>query len=105
MGRLSAGTRICPTSRTCLEEDKWCDGVKQCPDDEGDECIETPPPVTTTPPPQLPQYCTLKGSTFSTFDSVEYKYQICHHTLTRREGVFDVSGERKPAVDSVQRLT
>ncbi|KAF0304934.1 Hemocytin [Amphibalanus amphitrite] len=91
------GTRICLTSRTCLEEEKWCDGVKQCPDDEGDECDETTTTTTTTtttPAPLLPQYCTLKGNTFNTFDSVEFKYQICHHTLAKREGIFDVTVHR-----------
>lgn len=31
-----AGTKLCPTSSTCLDETKWCDGVLDCPDDETD---------------------------------------------------------------------
>lgn len=37
------GFRICPTSRICIEEVKWCDGIKDCADDEKD-CIVPPPP-------------------------------------------------------------
>ncbi|XP_037075331.1 hemocytin-like [Pollicipes pollicipes] len=101
------GTRICPTSRTCLEEEKWCDGVKQCPDDEGDECREpeaTEPPPEPTQPPILPQYCTLKGNTFNTFDDVEYKYQICHHTLLKEEGLWEVTVHRECAGTECRRV-
>jgi von Willebrand factor len=37
------GFRICPTSRICIREEQWCDGIEDCADDEKD-CIEPPPP-------------------------------------------------------------
>lgn len=30
------GTRLCPTSDVCIDENLWCDGVQNCPDDERD---------------------------------------------------------------------
>ncbi|XP_016844891.1 hemocytin [Nasonia vitripennis] len=33
-----AGTRLCPTSLTCIDESKWCNGVLDCPDDE-ENCV------------------------------------------------------------------
>ncbi|XP_026667953.1 hemocytin isoform X2 [Ceratina calcarata] len=43
------GTRRCPTSNVCIEENLWCNGVQDCPDDEKD-CIttEVTEPVTPT---------------------------------------------------------
>ncbi|XP_026679243.1 hemocytin-like [Diaphorina citri] len=29
-----SGTKLCPTSNICLNATQWCDGVKDCPDDE-----------------------------------------------------------------------
>jgi hypothetical protein len=37
------GFRICTTSRICIREEKWCDGIEDCDEDEKD-CIEPPPP-------------------------------------------------------------
>ena len=39
------GTRLCPTSQTCVPLTNWCDGVEHCPDDEqnctqGTACTE-----------------------------------------------------------------
>lgn len=31
-----SGTRHCPTSDVCINETLWCNGVKDCPDDEAD---------------------------------------------------------------------
>lgn len=28
------GMRLCPTSNICIREADWCNGVKDCPDDE-----------------------------------------------------------------------
>lgn len=39
------GTRICPTSEICLDLNKWCDGLQDCPDDERD-CATTAFPTT-----------------------------------------------------------
>ncbi|EEC18833.1 hypothetical protein IscW_ISCW013848, partial [Ixodes scapularis] len=30
------GQRLCRTSNECIDEFKWCNGVKDCPDDEQD---------------------------------------------------------------------
>ena len=30
------GSKLCPSSNQCLEEDLWCNGVEDCPDDELD---------------------------------------------------------------------
>lgn len=34
------GTLHCPTSDVCIDEDLWCNGVQDCPDDEKD-CLQT----------------------------------------------------------------
>ncbi|CAK9818181.1 SSPO [Anthophora quadrimaculata] len=43
------GTRHCPTSNVCVDENLWCNGVQDCPDDEKD-CpkTETSPKESTT---------------------------------------------------------
>ncbi|XP_058797462.1 hemocytin [Phymastichus coffea] len=33
-----AGQRLCRTNDLCIDADKWCNGVKDCPDDEPDDC-------------------------------------------------------------------
>lgn len=43
------GSRICPTSHTCLDIEKWCDGLEDCPDDERDcttSSVTSPTPTT-----------------------------------------------------------
>lgn len=35
------------------------------------------------PPPEPEAVCNVTGRTFSTFDNVEYKYDICNHVLAR----------------------
>ncbi|KAM3961249.1 LOW QUALITY PROTEIN: hemolectin [Aphomia sociella] len=42
------GTKICPTSKLCLPLEKWCDGLQDCPDDEGAMCTTTTSTTTTT---------------------------------------------------------
>ncbi|XP_012135564.1 hemolectin [Megachile rotundata] len=39
------GTRLCPTSNVCIEDNLWCNGIQDCPDDEQDcpKIIETTP--------------------------------------------------------------
>lgn len=39
------GTRHCPTSGVCIDENLWCNGIQDCPDDEKD-CATV---VSTTP--------------------------------------------------------
>ncbi|KAK4875849.1 hypothetical protein RN001_012271 [Aquatica leii] len=41
------GTVLCPTSNICIDEDSWCNGVKDCPDDETG-CVTTPELIETT---------------------------------------------------------
>lgn len=38
---------LCETSKTCIPESSWCDGVQDCPDDERSCTKETPKVVTT----------------------------------------------------------
>lgn len=40
------GTILCPTSGVCINETLWCNGVKECPDDETG--CEIPTTITTT---------------------------------------------------------
>ena len=28
------GTKLCPTDQLCIDDEKWCDGVMNCHDDE-----------------------------------------------------------------------
>nr|XP_034190302.1 hemocytin [Osmia lignaria] len=44
------GTRHCPTSDVCIEENLWCNGVQDCPDDEKDcpQVVETTPTLKQT---------------------------------------------------------
>ncbi|CAB0034806.1 unnamed protein product [Trichogramma brassicae] len=46
--------KICPTNGDCIRNDQWCDGIKDCPDDEDKTCPPPPPPPpvneTYTPP-------------------------------------------------------
>lgn len=35
-----SGTRHCPTSDVCIDENSWCNGIQDCPDDEKD-CSQT----------------------------------------------------------------
>lgn len=28
------GSKICPSSQTCVPVENWCDGIEHCPDDE-----------------------------------------------------------------------
>lgn len=42
------GTRLCPTNNICIDNKDWCNGVKDCADDETD-CTTTV--ITTLPPP------------------------------------------------------
>lgn len=48
------GQRLCPTSNECIDEIKWCNGVKDCPDDEQDCSVETerPPAISPCPEPK-----------------------------------------------------
>ena len=40
------GEKLCPTSNVCVAEEKWCDGVEHCLDDEVDCDVEE---ISTTP--------------------------------------------------------
>lgn len=42
------GTILCPTSGICINETLWCNGVKECPDDETDCVIKPTMPTETT---------------------------------------------------------
>ncbi|KOX75564.1 Hemocytin [Melipona quadrifasciata] len=55
------GTLHCPTSDVCIDEDLWCNGVQDCPDDEKD-CSQTKETTvmkieTTTPTAVVPIVC------------------------------------------------
>ncbi|KZC09215.1 Hemocytin [Dufourea novaeangliae] len=41
------GTRHCPTSDVCIDENLWCNGIQDCPDDEKD-CPKTIPTTPST---------------------------------------------------------
>lgn len=43
-----SGTRHCPTSDTCIDENLWCNGLQDCPDDEKDCPESTTQEKTTT---------------------------------------------------------
>ncbi|XP_059045233.1 hemocytin [Achroia grisella] len=45
----------------------------------GDNC----PQYVCVPPPERPVFCNITGRTFTTFDGVEYKYDVCFHILAR----------------------
>lgn len=94
----SEGTLLCPTSGDCIDEDRWCDGIPDCPDDENEICTYTstkPPEIigttTSAPTPCTPiigEYsamCELSTVYFSTFDGTEFKYDICNHILFREK--------------------
>ncbi|XP_043259225.1 hemocytin isoform X1 [Colletes gigas] len=51
--------RLCPTSNVCIDENLWCNGIQDCPDDEKD-CSKV---IATTPP-------TLELSTTERHDKV-----------------------------------
>ncbi|GFY77264.1 hemocytin, partial [Trichonephila inaurata madagascariensis] len=93
------GTVLCPTSGQCIDESQWCDGVKDCPDDETD-CPTTPPPTTTTTVPttttevaiicsteylETTDTCEMIANMFETFDGLTYQYDICDHVLMREK--------------------
>ncbi|XP_075745319.1 hemocytin isoform X1 [Rhipicephalus microplus] len=49
------GQRVCPTTNECIDEFKWCNGVKDCPDDEqGCDEIEQPPAISPCTEPTKP---------------------------------------------------
>ncbi|KAG1684460.1 SCO-spondin [Nymphon striatum] len=79
------GTRLCPTSLECIDEDSWCDGIIDCPDDEVN-CPTTTTPVTTTtivttPTPPDEVWCDISNKMIKTFDGQEYEAQICDHII------------------------
>lgn len=41
---------LCPTSDICIDQEKWCNGVQDCPDDEKGCPTTVPPAVTTIEP-------------------------------------------------------
>lgn len=45
--------------------------------------LEKCPKYTCKPPPPIEAVCNVTGRTFSTFDKLEYKYDICNHILAR----------------------
>ena len=51
--KCPSGQRLCPTSKTCIAEDLWCNGVQDCTDDEINcaSTTVTPPITTSTCPP------------------------------------------------------
>ncbi|XP_075537951.1 uncharacterized protein LOC142572612 isoform X2 [Dermacentor variabilis] len=49
------GQRVCPTTNECIDEFKWCNGVKDCPDDEqGCDELERPPAISPCTEPTKP---------------------------------------------------
>lgn len=49
------GTVLCPTSNICINATSWCDGVKDCPDDESDCASPTTEMMTTPTPTEQPE--------------------------------------------------
>ncbi|XP_064455887.1 hemocytin-like isoform X2 [Ornithodoros turicata] len=47
------GQMLCPTSQECIDETKWCNGVKDCPDDEVN-CPAVPPAMPPCPKNEKP---------------------------------------------------
>ncbi|KAG8199486.1 hypothetical protein JTE90_009334 [Oedothorax gibbosus] len=90
------GTLLCPSSGECVSEDKWCDGIVDCPNDEVG-CPTTVKATTTTVAPtttEIPIYCStdygsetdtceINANLFETFDGLTYQYDICDHVLMR----------------------
>ncbi|CAG0914107.1 unnamed protein product [Notodromas monacha] len=82
-----AGERLCPTSNDCTKIDKWCDGVRDCADDELDcptlmSITTTPnPEMTTTETPEREARCFAIGRTVKTFDGTHFKYDFCDNTM------------------------
>ncbi|XP_054708363.1 hemocytin-like [Uloborus diversus] len=86
------GTILCPSNGICIKEEQWCDGIKDCADDETD-CPTTPTvstlSPTTTEHPAIcnAEYelgtdnCEMTANLFETFDGLSYQYDICHHVL------------------------
>ncbi|XP_055377167.1 uncharacterized protein LOC129609258 [Condylostylus longicornis] len=57
-------TRICPTSGDCIKKSEWCDGIKNCEDDEDEEC-DVEPIIPVTKKPKLEAIvCTWQGKTY-----------------------------------------
>ncbi|XP_077495549.1 uncharacterized protein LOC144106577 isoform X2 [Amblyomma americanum] len=56
-GSCPDGHRLCPTSGECIDEELWCNGIVNCPDDET-ECEVTVAPC----PPLVKKFC-AKGDT------------------------------------------
>ncbi|XP_022255312.1 hemocytin-like [Limulus polyphemus] len=57
-------TILCPTSGECIPENRWCDNVIDCPDDEKNCITVAPTTTTTTCPPPVMVTC-LEGYTAS----------------------------------------
>ncbi|XP_042143020.1 hemocytin [Ixodes scapularis] len=69
-GGCPEGQRLCPTSGECVNEDLWCDGVVNCPDDEAQCEAKTPAPC----PPVAKVFCG-KGQTMT----LQTDDQGCEH--------------------------
>ncbi|GIY74808.1 EGF-like repeat and discoidin I-like domain-containing protein 3 [Caerostris extrusa] len=93
------GTVLCPSTQECIPESRWCDGVRDCQDDEID-CPTTPrittvttPPTTTTEVPiicttdfvDVTDTCEMISNNFETFDGLSYQYDICDHVLMQEK--------------------
>ncbi|XP_067130718.1 hemocytin-like [Centruroides vittatus] len=85
------GTVFCPTSKECIDEDRWCDGKQDCPDDEDRTCTTTVSEITIIPSPEpcvprIDEYeavCETSTVQFLTFDGNDFVYDICNHILFR----------------------
>uniref|UniRef100_A0A8D8ZF36 Hemocytin n=1 Tax=Cacopsylla melanoneura TaxID=428564 RepID=A0A8D8ZF36_9HEMI len=49
-----SGTKLCPTSNFCLNTTQWCDGVRDCPDDELN-CADSSHKILVPTPPHIAQ--------------------------------------------------
>ncbi|XP_076276507.1 hemolectin isoform X2 [Lasioglossum baleicum] len=100
-----AGTRLCPTSGVCIDENFWCNGIRDCPDDEKD-CRETTLPTVTS----ASEDATVKETTTPGTTSESCQDPVCppgYKTVLRpsKAKSFDYykKSHRKSAVKSLSR--
>ena len=84
----SPGTRLCPTSKICINETLWCNGIQDCPDDESD-CqsgkLIKPSPTThlisgSTTKIDVTTITTLNGMIFKTIEKkiLNWQHRFAH---------------------------
>ncbi|XP_071447163.1 hemocytin-like [Hetaerina americana] len=69
------GTKICPTSGVCIEEELWCNGIEDCPDDERN-CAVPIPTTTVCPETECPAgfHTEMKSANIHFQEMVSRKY-------------------------------